>query len=85
MATQRPPQIPPGVPPEVADYLRRLTLWAVQEMDKKMAKDEPVQQLMLFPVTQKTPNVVWGIVVDDSGAVAVQSVPLGGPNPAHRT
>ena len=77
----RPPPIPPSVPKDVADYLRRLSFWAAQQLDTKVGKDEPQQQVMLYPSNEKIPSTVWGIIVDDTGAVAVQRVPLGGGNP----
>lgn len=81
MPTQAPPDIPSNVPPQVADYLRRLNAWAFQEIDKKLGKAEPQQQILMYPVTQKKPTIVWALVVNDTGTTAVQRVPFGGANP----
>lgn len=81
MPTRPPPDPPPTVDQPLADYLRRLSLWAMQEIDKKIGKTEPTQQVLLTPITQKTPTVVWALVVNDAGAIAVQRVPFGSGKP----
>lgn len=87
MPTVPPPDVPnlsgmsPAASQALGDYLRRLATWAGQEIDKKIGKTEPVQQVMLYPVNQKTPTVVWSIVVNDAGVMATQRVPLGGGKP----
>lgn len=87
MPTVPPPDVPaftgmsPAAAQALGDYLRRLATWAGQEIDKKIGKAEPVPQVMLYPATQKTPQAVFGIVVNDSGVIATQRVPFGGGQP----
>jgi hypothetical protein len=87
MPTTPPPDVPsltgmsPAASAALGAYLRRLSAWAGQEIDKKIGKDEPVPQVLLYPITQKTPTAVFGIVVNDSGVMATQPVPFGGGKP----
>lgn len=87
MPTQRPPDVPPltGMSPAAAqalsDYLRRLAMWAYQEIDAKVPKAEAVPQLLLSPITEKPPVHIFGVVVNSSGVLATQAVPLGSGKP----
>ena len=81
MPTQAPPDIPSGLDPKVADYLRRVNTWAFQEIDGKVSKTEPAPALMLSPSDQKQPNTVFRISVDSSGNLSTTQVPLGGGKP----
>lgn len=81
MPTSRPPDVPSGVDPQVAQYLRRLATWAYQEIDAKIGKTDPVQQVLLYPITQKTPQAVFGLIVNESGVMATQRVGFGSGQP----
>jgi hypothetical protein len=87
MPTTPPPDVPslagmsPAANEALAAYLRRLAAWAAQEIDKKIGKTEPVPQIMLYPATQKTPQAVFAIVVNDTGIMATQRIPFGGGQP----
>jgi hypothetical protein len=81
MATTRPPDVPPSVPQPMADYLRRLGLWAFQEIDKKISRDEGEPHVMLYPSDQKPPKAVFSITVDSAGTIAVNPVTLGTGKP----
>lgn len=87
MPTVPPPDVPsfsgmsPAASQALANYLRRLATWAGQEIDKKIGKTDPVQQIMLYPATQKTPQAVFAIIVNETGVIATQRVPFGGGQP----
>lgn len=81
MPTQRPPDVPPGLDPQVAQYLRRLATWAYQEIDAKVPKEEAVRHILLSPITQKPPTTIFEIVVNETGSMAAQRVALGGGKP----
>ena len=81
MPTQRPPDIPPGLPPNVADYLRRLNAWAYQEIDKKASMNEAIPSLLFAASDQKNPNAVWRLSVNADGSVVSTSIPLGSGSP----
>jgi hypothetical protein len=88
MPTQRPPDVPGGLDPKVADYLRRLATWAYQEIDGKVPKAEAVPQLLLSASDQKPPKVIHALTINAAGAinatvtgVAAPSIPLGGGKP----
>jgi hypothetical protein len=73
--------VPPSVPQDVADYVRRLSLWAYQEIDKKISKDEGTAQVLLFPSDQKPPKAVFAVTVNSAGTIAATSAPLGTGKP----
>jgi hypothetical protein len=81
MATQRPPDVPPAIPQPMADYLRRLGLWAFQEIDKKISRDEGEPHVMLFPSDQKPPKAVFAVTVDSAGTLTTAPAPLGSGKP----
>jgi hypothetical protein len=81
MPTVAPPDVPPGTPFALADYLRRLRTWAYTEIDKKIPKDEAAPHLLLSPSDQKTPTATFMLTVDSAGVTHVTSVPLGGGKP----
>jgi hypothetical protein len=77
MPTIAPPDVPPGLDPKAADFLRRLATWAYQEIDKKVPKAEAVPQLLLSASDQKPPTSVHALTINALGSISVVSVPLG--------
>jgi hypothetical protein len=82
MATTPPPDVPAfaNAPVGLVDYLRRLSGWARQEMDLKLAQNQAAPGLLVM-TPDKTK--VFKIEVDNSGAITATPVPLGrqGPTP----
>jgi hypothetical protein len=81
MPTSRAPDVPPSVPQPIADYLRRLSLWAYQEIDKKISRDEGEPHVLLYPSDQKPPKAVFAVTVNSAGTIAATSAPLGTGKP----
>jgi hypothetical protein len=81
MPTVAPPDVPQGLDPTAAAYLRRLATWAYQEIDKKVPKAEAVPQLLLSASDQKPPIAVHALTINAAGAIAATSVALGGGKP----
>jgi hypothetical protein len=81
MPVQPPPSVPSDVPQPVADYLRQLNLWAYQELNKAIRKDEATSQLILAAYDQKQNPNVFRITISNSGALTATQVPLGGGRP----
>jgi hypothetical protein len=81
MPTQAPPDIPSKVPPDVADYLRRLSTWAYQEIDRKISKNEATPGVLFSASDEKPPKHIFLLTVDHAGATHVTPVSLGGSNP----
>ena len=81
MPTLRPPDLPSGIDPKLADYLRRLNTWAFQEIDKKIPKDEATTQLIVAAYDAKTNPRVFKIQVTNSGLLQANDVPYGGGKP----
>jgi hypothetical protein len=81
MPTTAPPDVPHGLDPKAADYLRRLATWAFQEIDKKVPKAEAVPQLLLSASDQKPPTSIHALTINAAGAITATSVALGGGKP----
>jgi hypothetical protein len=81
MPTPPPPDPPASIPQPIADYLRRLSLWAYQELDGKVPKAEAVPQLLLSASDQKPPVAVHALTINAAGAIAATAVTLGGGKP----
>lgn len=87
MPTVPPPDIPSftGMSPAASEalgaYLRRLSTWASQEIDKKVGKDEATPRIILSASDQKPPTTVFSVTVDHTGALAATAIPLGGGRP----
>jgi hypothetical protein len=81
MTTVPPPDVPAGVDPKLADFLRRFSLWAYREFDKKASTTEAVPQLLFSASDEKPPRHVFEVTVNSAGALAVTAVPLGGGKP----
>ena len=81
MPTQAPPDIPANVPAPVADYLRRLSTWAYQELDRKISRNEATPAVLFSASDEKPPKHIFSLTVDHTGASHVTPVPLGGGAP----
>lgn len=77
MATLPPPDVPAGIDPKVASYLRTLNIWLYHELEKKIQKDEAIPSLLLSASDQKRPTAVHSLTVNSVGVIAATLVPLG--------
>jgi acyl-homoserine lactone acylase PvdQ len=88
MPTQAPPDVPlfpnmsPAASQALADYLRRLSTWAYQEINRKIAKDEATAHLILAAYDVKQNPNIFQIEVTSSGTLQANPVALGGANPS---
>lgn len=83
MPTQPPPDLPASsqISPLLSDYLRRLSTWAFQEINKKVTKDEATPHVIFAASDQKQPTSTFKLTVDSTGTVGVSQVPLGKGKP----
>jgi hypothetical protein len=81
MPTRPPPDVPSTIEQPVADYLRRLSLWAFQEIDKKIPKDEATPGLVLVAYDVNVNPKVFKVQVTNAGALQANAVPYGGGKP----
>ena len=81
MPTLTPPDVPANVPRDVAEYLRRLNLWAYQEIDKKVSKDEATPHVILSASDQTAPPSAFMLTVNHTGTLTTASVPIGKGKP----
>lgn len=81
MPTTPPPDVPSGVPQPIADYLRRLQVWAYQELDKAVKKDEATTKILLAAYDKKTNPGVYSLGVNSAGTVTATAVPYGEGKP----
>lgn len=70
-----PPDLPniPNIQPELAEYLRRVTMWAAKQFTFKVPIDTATHGVLL----QSPSGKVYAITVDDSGTLIATLVPLG--------
>jgi hypothetical protein len=80
MPTNPPPNIPANVPQPVADYLQRLSLWAYEEINKAIKRDEATAHLILTAYDQKQNPNIFRVEVTNAGGLQANQVPLGGGN-----
>jgi len=78
MPTRPPPDLPASIPQPIADYLRRLSLWAFEEIDHRIPKNEMVTYVLMGAYDNKTNPVVYKIQVNTNGQVVANPVPFGG-------
>jgi hypothetical protein len=81
MSTVPPPDPPPGVDPKLAEYLRRLSLWAYRELDGKVSTTDAAPQMLFSASDERPPKHVFALTIDSAGTMAVTPVPLGGGKP----
>jgi hypothetical protein len=87
MPTQAPPDVPtfsgmsPPASQALSDFLRRLSTWAYQEIDKKVPKDEATAHVILSSSDQKPVTTIFAITVDHTGAITASPIPLGSGKP----
>lgn len=83
MATVPPPPIPQltGLPKPLQEYLQRFSAWAVQEVDKRIDKNEAVPGVLILPTDVKPPNAVFRMSLDHTGTLSVTQIPLGKGKP----
>ena len=81
MPTIAPPDVPAGIDPKMADYLRRLLLWLNREMNRRTPDLEAQPNLLVSSSDEKSPVHLWSITVNSAGAMSITAVPLGGGKP----
>jgi hypothetical protein len=80
MSTNPPPNIPSNIPQPVAAYLQRLSLWAYEEINRAVKKNEAEPHLILAAYDQKQNPNIFRVEVTNAGALEANQVPLGGGN-----
>jgi hypothetical protein len=81
--TTAPPDVPSiaTLPQPLTNYLRRLSAWAYQQIDSKAPQQAAVPFILLTPNDQVSPNTVFQLTVDSTGALTVTQVALGKGSP----
>lgn len=81
MPTRPPPEIPSTIDQQTAQYLRSLSLWAYQQIDSKIPKDEATPNLILAAYDTKLNPHVFRIQVTNSGTLQANPVVFGEGKP----
>jgi hypothetical protein len=74
--TKSPPDVPAGIPLQMANHLRTLATWAHQQLQDKVSMQTATSNFLLISPGQK----VFSVSVDDSGALVTTQV-LPGSHP----